>query len=361
MLEIPEITFGKPALVLAPMDGITNWFMRDFLTRMQPWSYCVTEFLRVSNDIPPVKVFHREVPELITNCVTSAGVPVQVQLLGGNPERLALTAERAIKLGAKGVDLNFGCPAPTVNKHDGGATLLKYPERIKEIVSAVRSAVPPQYPVSAKLRLGWECSDDIYRNAQAAEAGGASWITIHGRTKAQGYKPPADWRRIGKTRAMLSVPVVANGDISTLEDLRRCQDETGCTHFMIGRGALAEPGFLSLAAKTLNLPFDRSTKIFDDDIAVWRLLFKQLALKGAEYGDSELKTLCRIKLWLNLASRAGVVSWFGKVKRAASLGELFDLMDTESGLTSCKIENRRCFILKRDEAHAPQDPRHYKW
>ena len=100
----------------------------------------------------------------------------------------------ACDAGALGIDINFGCPAPTVNSHDGGATLLKYPHRIREIVRAVRDAVPSDLPVSAKLRLGWESIDDIYENARMAADGGASWITIHARTRAQGYQPPVYWR-----------------------------------------------------------------------------------------------------------------------------------------------------------------------
>ena len=162
---------GTPALVLAPMDGVTDALMRRLLTRVTPLSYCVTEFIRVSGSVPPAKTFLLDVPELETGARTESGAPVQVQLLGGDPDLLAESALLACKLGATAIDLNFGCPAPTVNRHDGGATLLKFPERIEKIVSAVRSAVPKEFSVSAKLRLGWDDPRAILHNAERAVRG----------------------------------------------------------------------------------------------------------------------------------------------------------------------------------------------
>ena len=110
---------GTPALVLAPMDGVTDGLMRKVLTRRMPFTYCVTEFIRVSGNVVSKRSIRADVPELDTGSVTASGAAVQVQLLGGDPELLALTALHAIECGAFGVDLNFGCPAPTVNRHDG--------------------------------------------------------------------------------------------------------------------------------------------------------------------------------------------------------------------------------------------------
>jgi tRNA-dihydrouridine synthase C len=154
---------------------------------------------------------------------------------------MAESAGVAVECGALAIDLNFGCPAATVNRHDGGATLLKYPSRLRDIVWAVRNAVPRHLPVSAKMRLGWDATDPIDENAAMAAEGGASWITIHGRTRVAGYAPPIHWEPIGRVRERLGIPVVANGDIWTIDDFRRCRDTTGCEHFMLGRGALADP------------------------------------------------------------------------------------------------------------------------
>lgn len=311
---------GEAALVLAPMDGVTDHLMRELLTARMPLSYCVTEFIRVSGNVPTPKAFIRDVPELASGCATCAGAPVQVQLLGGDPELLAESAACAVKVGAKGIDLNFGCPAPTVNRHDGGATLLKFPERIERIVSAVRAAVPVELPVSAKLRLGWDDPRAIYGNAERAARGGASWITIHGRTKTQGYTPPAYWKPIGEVRRALHVPIVANGEIWSVDDLRRCQDQSGCEHFMVGRGALAEPGLVTQLARALGIEVKAShIERVGGDAALWVPLLMELIERSAQAGETERRTLSRVKQWLNYAHHKGEVRWFDRVKRLESI------------------------------------------
>lgn len=110
------ISKDRPALVLAPMEGVTDAPMRALLSERGGFSYCVSEFLRISQDVLPPKVYFEHIPELKTGCKTVSGTPIQVQLLGGNEELMALSAARACELGAKAIDLNFGCPAPTVNR-----------------------------------------------------------------------------------------------------------------------------------------------------------------------------------------------------------------------------------------------------
>ena len=319
------IARGKAALVLAPMDGVTDALMRGLLTKYMPLSYCVTEFIRVSAIVPPVRALRRDVPEMDSGCVTQAGAPVQVQILGGDPELLAETATAAVKLGAQGIDLNFGCPAPTVNRHDGGATLLKFPDRIERIVATVRGAVPAEIPVSAKLRLGWDDPNAIRHNAARAARGGASWITIHGRTKTQGYTPPAYWKPIGEVRRELGIPVVANGEIWSVDDLRRCQDESGCEHFMIGRGALAEPGLVTNLARALDMEIHpRHIELCGGDPARWQPIILELIEVSQKAGEPERRTVSRVKQWLNYAHHKGAVQWFDRVKRLGSIAEIQD-------------------------------------
>lgn len=318
---------GEPALVLAPMDGVTDALMRGVLTKYMPFSYCVTEFIRVSGIVVPGKSFLRDVPELQASSATQAGTPVQVQLLGGDPELLAESACRAVSVGARAIDLNFGCPAPTVNRHDGGATLLKFPERIEAIVSGVRSAVPREVPVSAKLRLGWDDPRAIIVNAERAARGGAAWITIHGRTRTQGYTPPAYWRPIGEVRRMLDIPVVANGEIWSVDDLRRCQDESGCEHFMVGRGALAEPGLVTGLAQALGMEASEARlDVCGGDPLRWSPLLLDLIETSKNHGESERRTLSRIKQWLNYAHHKGCVQWFDRIKRLESIDEVVAVM-----------------------------------
>ncbi len=295
-----------PAVILAPMEGVTDAPMREFLTRSGYFDYCVSEFIRVSENVLSPKNFFKHVPELLNQCVTHSQIPVQVQLLGGNALRLAESARNAIEAGAKGIDLNFGCPAPTVNRHDGGATLLKYPERIEEIVRAVRDAVPIQFPVSAKLRLGFDDPTAIRENAKRAEQGGANWITIHGRTKTQGYIPPAYWKPIGEVKRALSIPVVANGEIWSLDDFKKCQEETGSIHFMLGRGALAVPNLARDIRKELGLSLVVTPLAFQFPEHQRASHWVEIFAAYLELQPSEK----RLKQWLRyLHSRNNIVGW----------------------------------------------------
>jgi tRNA-dihydrouridine synthase C len=317
------IRAGEPALVLAPMDGVTDHLMRGFLTARMPISYCVSEFIRVAHLVPPRHIFAADVPELLTGAKTASGTPVGVQLLGGDPELLAQAALVAVGCGAEVIDLNFGCPAPTVNRHDGGATLLKYPERIKAVVAAVRAAVPRDIPVSAKLRLGWDDPQAIYLNAEMAVAGGASWITIHGRTKEQGYTPPAYWKPIGEVRRNVAVPVVANGEIWSLVELKRCQDESGCEHFMLGRGVLANPTLALDCANYLGIKsLGRSSVRWLSGVTRWRDLLADLVLESRSAQESDRRTLARVKQWLSYAHKQRSIGWFDSVKRTRDTAEL---------------------------------------
>lgn len=237
-----------PRFFLAPMEGVTDEIFRHLITGISSGEnssptvhYCLSEFIRITTSLHPKKVFYRFVPELLQNGRTPSGTPVLVQLLGGQAEPLAENAARASELGSFGVDLNFGCPAKTVNRHDGGATLLKCPERLLQISKAVRQAVPLEKPVSAKIRLGFEDTSNLIENVLALQEGGVSWITVHCRTKAQGYRPPADWEWIPRLKSVSTVPFVVNGDIFTVEDFIRCQNATQASAFMLGRGALKNP------------------------------------------------------------------------------------------------------------------------
>src|SRR5262245_8180689 len=228
-------------LFLAPMEGISDSIVRELLSSLGAMDVCVTEFIRVAHHPITAPVLLRECPELMNGGRTASGTPVLVQLLGGEPEHVAESAHIAAELGAPGIDLNFGCPAKRVNGSDGGAALLREPHRLTEVIGAVRARVPKHVSVSAKIRLGWEDPDDVLACARAAEAGGAEWITIHGRTRAQRYAPPADWNRIAHARSAVRVPIVANGDIFTPADLERCRAITGADQFMLGRGAFRTP------------------------------------------------------------------------------------------------------------------------
>lgn len=245
-------------VLLAPMEGLLDFVLRDILTRVGGIDRCVSEFIRITDQLLPERVFTRIVPELHTGGRTLAGVPVRAQLLGSDPICLADNAARLASLGSAGIDLNFGCPANIVNRHGGGAALLDQPETIFAIVSSVRRAVPAHLPVSAKMRLGYLDDARALDCARAIASGGAGELVVHARTKAQAYRPPAYWERIADIRAVVSIPVVANGEIWTADDASRCISASGCSMLMVGRGAVADPG-LGLAIKASTAPMDGCT------------------------------------------------------------------------------------------------------
>ena len=233
-------------LLLAPMEGLLDATLRDVLTRVGGIDRCVSEFIRVTGTLLPKQAFIRVMPELLNQGRTPAGVPVRGQLLGSDPVCLAENAARLAELGPTGVDLNFGCPAKAVNRHRGGAVLLDEPELIAAIVSAVRRAVPAHLPVSAKMRLGYMDEGRMLECAHAIEDAGATELVVHARTKAHGYRPPAYWERIRDIQNAVKLPVVANGEIWSVLDARRCREVSGCHTLMLGRGMVANPG-LALA------------------------------------------------------------------------------------------------------------------
>ncbi|PWB35881.1 tRNA dihydrouridine(16) synthase DusC [Pseudomonas sp. SDI] len=228
-------------IALAPMEGLVDNILRDLLTRVGGVDWCVTEFIRVCDRLLPPSQFYKLAPELRQGAQTAAGVPMRVQLLGSDPGCLAENAALACELGAPVIDLNFGCPAKTVNKSRGGAVLLKEPELLHTILSEVRRAVPAHIPVTAKMRLGFDSPDGAIDCALALAEGGAAQLVVHARTKVEGYKPPAHWEWVARVQDVVKVPVFANGEVWTLDDWRRCREVSGVEDIMLGRGLVSRP------------------------------------------------------------------------------------------------------------------------
>ena len=228
-------------IILAPMEGVVDYEMRDVLTRIGGYDRCVTEFVRVTDNLLPNRVFQRFSPELANGGMTPSGTPVYLQLLGGNPHAMALNAARAQKLNPPGIDINFGCPSKTVNKSDGGSVLLKEPARIGAIVRAVRDAVDPKIPVTAKIRLGFSHHDFLEEVADNIVEAGAAELCIHARTREDGYKPPAYWSAVKPVAEKVPIPVIINGEIWNAADAKRAREESGCADIMLGRSAMRCP------------------------------------------------------------------------------------------------------------------------
>lgn len=292
----PHVT--QPTLLLAPMEGLLDFVLRDILTRVGGVDRCVSEFIRVTGTLYPERVFLRYVPELLQGGKTASGVPVRPQLLGSDEVCLADNAARLAAMGAEGIDLNFGCPSPVVNRHRGGSALLEEPELLYRIVSGVRQAVPAHLPVSAKMRLGLHDDRRAEACALAIEAGGASELVVHARTKAHGYRPPAYWERIADIRQVVRLPLVANGEIWTVADALRCQQASGCQSLMLGRGMVANPALarsiraaMAGDAASAELSWPQLMTLIAE---FWRLVCAHLE-RDQQTG--------RLKQWLNLLRR----------------------------------------------------------
>lgn len=275
-------------VILAPMQGVLDPFVRELLTAVNSYDLCISEFVRVVDQLLPAKVFYRLCPELQHQGVTPSGTPVRVQLLGQYPEWLAENAQRAIELGSHGVDLNCGCPSKTVNGSNGGASLLKQPELIYHATKALRAAVPTDLPVSVKVRLGWDDVNQAFEIADAVQQGGATEITIHGRTKADGYRADRiNWAKINEVRQRLSIPVIANGEIWDWQSGQDCLAQTGCEDLMIGRGALNVPNLSNV------VKFNQPKMSWGDVLAI----LHRYAHTENQF-DTGFYHVARIKQWL---------------------------------------------------------------
>ncbi len=284
-------------IALAPMEGLVDDLLRELLTGVGGIDWCVTEFIRVTDQLLPASVYRRLAPELSQGARTPAGTPMRVQLLGSDPACLADNAAFACTLGAPVIDLNFGCPANTVNRSRGGAVLLREPELLHRIVREVRRSVPAHIPVTAKMRLGYDSPDGALDCARALAAGGAAMLVVHARTKVDGYKPPAHWEWIARVQDVVNVPVVANGEIWTVDDWRRCRAISGVDDVMLGRGLVCRPDLaLQIAAaregQTVEpMGWDEVMMIVE---RFWQRVIDKLAPRFAPG---------RIKQWLKLLTR----------------------------------------------------------
>ncbi len=301
-------------IFLAPMDGLTDHIMREVLTDLGGIDVCVTEFVRITNTLLPNKVFYRACPELWNNGYTRSGVPVRVQLLGSDPVCLAENAVRAAELGAPGVDLNFGCPAKVVNRNKGGAVLLTDPENLFKIVSATRRALDGKSPLSAKMRLGYEDKSLALECAAAIEEGGAQELIVHARTKTEGYRPPAYWDWIAKIREVVTIPVIANGEVWSFQDYERCQQQSHCSDVMIGRGLISNPYLASECKARL-----QGLNYTDPD---WLLLHDALTVFFQRVVE-EMEPQCaagRLKQWLHYLRRhfSDAEDFFQTIRREKS-------------------------------------------
>jgi len=285
-------------IILAPMDGLTDFYVRNLLTSLGGYDLCITEFLRVTNSVFPQRVFFQNCPEIdpryLLNGATQSNVPVHMQLLGNDEGFLAANAHKASTLGVRGVDINFGCPSKTVNNHGSGAILLEQPEKVFRIMREVRQALPESKPLSAKMRLGYKNSNLALENALAIQEAGADFLTVHARTKLDGYRPPAKWQEVAVLVEQLHIPVVVNGEIWSVEDYQQCFATSGCEDVMLGRGAFALPDLArQIKQFSHNQPVSEQAWC---EVKTMLHRFYQLMLEDEIISEKHISG--RLKLWL---------------------------------------------------------------
>lgn len=220
-------------LVLAPMDGFSDLPFRS-ICREHGSAISYTAFVGAIELLTGVDAAWHELSYLPDER------PVIFQLFDSDENRLLQAAQQVMRLNPDAVDINMGCSVRKVAGRGAGAGLLRDPAKIESILRTLVHAL--DVPVTAKIRLGW---DDHERNylqvARAIEASGASLLAVHGRTRAQGYSGTADWDAIAEIKASISLPVIGNGDVRTIDDIERIKSHTGCEAVMIGRAAMGNP------------------------------------------------------------------------------------------------------------------------
>ena len=359
LLRVSDDCPAKQATIaLAPMEGLVDYHVRQVLCELGAIDYCVSEFLRVSDKVMPAHIFYKICPELKPNheqnshkqsgrlkkyeaakkeeqgrsklqAHTTSAVPVQLQLLGSVPELMAANAVRAVELGAQAIDLNFGCPAKTVNKRKGGAVMLREPQSLYAVSAAVRAALPAHIPVSAKMRLGYDDALLAKDNALALQEAHVSWLTIHARTRADGYTPPAYWSEIAKIKEVTSLHIIANGEIWNVRDAQRCRLESQCDSLMLGRGLLANPFLACEIASNNNaalaaceglggLKIKPSINVLIDYI------------QRISFSCTEPRALGRLKQWLALmyVREEKLAGLFAEIKVEKSLSQALEKLKT---------------------------------
>lgn len=224
---------GCPYLFLAPMEGVGDRCFRKAMAVIGGFDEAVTEFIRV-----PINAHVQSLAKVYV-ADEIAPLPLAAQIMGSQPELMAGMAAEMEKRGAPRIDINCGCPSNTVTGRGAGSSLLKTPSLLHEVAKAVVEAV--RTPVTIKMRSGYEDISLFEENLLAAQESGVRFITLHPRTKVDGYTPPARWDLIARAKALLKVPVVGNGDILSVEDALRMLNETRCDALMIGRGSVINP------------------------------------------------------------------------------------------------------------------------
>ncbi len=253
-------------LILAPMDGYTDQPFRR-LTRKLGSAASYTEFLNAIDVVNDHSIIRQRAS------YQENERPVFFQLLDNDLERMVAAARKLLPLQPDGFDINLGCPARTVAGRGAGAGLLRNPQHIQQIITAIRREI--SLPLTAKMRIGWgyEEANEYLRIAKILEESGVDAIIVHGRTRQQGYTGQANWDAIAEVKKNVSIPVIGNGDVRTVDDISAMHQYTQCDGIMIGRAAITNPWIFSRRNRD---------QISQDE--VMRLIHQHLQLNMEFYG-----------------------------------------------------------------------------
>jgi nifR3 family TIM-barrel protein len=230
---LPKDSNGCPYLQLAPMEGVGDRCFRIAMASIGGFDEAVRDFLRVPKEA------HIQSLAKVYQADELAPIPLAAQLMGSDIEHMAAMAQEMEKRGAPRIDVNCGCPSNTVTGRGAGSSLLKDPGFLHEVARAVVQAV--SIPVTLKMRSGFDDISLFRENLLAAQESGVRYITLHPRTKVDGYGPPARWDLIAEAKSLLRIPLVGNGDILTVKDALKMLEQTKCDGLMIGRGSVINP------------------------------------------------------------------------------------------------------------------------
>lgn len=282
---------------LAPMAGITDKPMRRMVHAKSGGDVALISEMVAINALSRKNAKTYRIAD-----VRDEPYPVIVQLVGADEVLFADAAQLAAELGAAGIDINMGCPVRKIITGGAGSALMKNPEQAAKIIKSVKNAV--KLPVSVKFRKGWDNNSiNATDFAKMCEASGAEFITVHGRTRAQGYSGTADWNIIKEVKSAVKIPVVGNGDVTSPQSAAEMIKQTGCDGVMIGRAALGAPwltGEIAKYLKTGSLPQKQPAQ------DVKNTLLKHISLLTEYYGEK-----------LALALSRKYVCWYSKNFRDA--------------------------------------------
>ncbi len=328
MTDSSPMPWGNTPAILAPMEGVTRPEFRHLLASHGGVGMLCTEFFRIHET--------SQVEHIRKMVVKTPGIPLSVQVMGRDIPRMVRAAEIVCEVGADVIDINMGCPTRNATKGGVGAAMLRDAKLLEDVVSAMRGSTTKL--LSAKIRAGFDNSDDVLKNALIVQDSGADFIAVHPRRRVDHYDGIADWRIIAHLKKHLSIPVIGNGDIWYAKDALRMMEETGCDAVMIGRPALRNPWIFRqiYELRAGFQPFEPS----GEDCASYlrklagdlsRLSPRSLKSSAQRTAPSEYKILGNLKENLGYLTRAlDDGGTFRKaVLRSQSLSAMFELIDKQ--------------------------------